>query len=316
MMRLTILVFLLVSCRRQPAKLEAEFPTVRRGESISVRARWPGRGEVVFSSTRGVVLPERTAVDDNGASTARFECRDTDAGPCVGDVRIAARLEASVVTTIVTVLEPERDSEPGTVTPELSQRVVRERRDAGPAVFSMGGGKWWHWDGGLFDPVPDEATDFDCNWDGGAHPGFTFPDGTPQATGCDGEPIDVVLFASRGDETVDLCGTLSLSRPLDQPVYPRATYTLMSAARLDAETCCDRFYCLRDPRQIRYRIRLPVAWRSKFELGARTRHFRESLFSPAPFTLEAGPTAGAVLRLPTFEAKPGFRDGDPRPDLR
>jgi hypothetical protein len=327
------LVFALVWCgcrEKAPSaaaergSLSTEHAVVRQGESISVTARWPGRrGTVSFVASRGRVRPEVASLDEAGVARVRFGCFDSDAGACLGDLRIDASLGGEVASaSLVAVADRDRDSRPTGGVPVLAPEFeVRARptpgRDAGGGgTFSMGGSKtWWRWDGGVYEVIPDEPLGFDCEWDGGAHPGYTLPNGMPQATGCDGEPIDVVLWEFPGEDAVDFCGTVTFARPLRDPVYPRAEYAIRANAPVvvsSSTACCSHYFCLRNPSELRYRVRLDKRITADFSVGARTRNFGSSLFGPAPFKLDAQAVpAGSLVTLPTFTVGPGYRSGDP-----
>lgn len=322
-----VLLLVTAACReRRPARGAVTAPaSVRSGSSVSVTALWPGRsGEVTFTATRGQLRPDRAQLDQAGAATTRFQCFATDAGPCVGDLRIDARLEGDVASaSLVAIAEDDGAHLDGNDGPVLEFQVRVQRADAGEGRRSSGGfgteATWWHWDGGVYQVQPDEVVDYDCGWDGGAHPGYTLPNGVPSATGCDDEPIDVVLWEDSSEDAVDFCGTVTFTRPLTEPVYPRAAYQFSGpyVMRSKSTACCARFFCLRDPSRLRYRLRLSRTWRSSFSVGARTRNFGASLFSKAPFGLDA--TAfppGAFARLPTFEVGDGYREGDQPPGGR
>ncbi|MDP1919714.1 MAG: hypothetical protein Q8L14_25905 [Myxococcales bacterium] len=276
---------------------------------------------MTFSSTRGQLRPNRLRLSADGTATTRFQCFPTDEGPCAGDVRIEVRLDGDRASmTLLAVPGDEPAHVAGVTTPESGLGAPARPDGGGPQRRTRAGWMgtaehWWHWDGGVFVVTPDEETDFDCSWDGGAHPGYTLPNGIPSATGCDGEPIDVVLWEDDAEEAVDFCGTVTFTRPLTEPLYPRAAYRLLKPImKGHSTTCCSRFFCLRDPSSLRYRLRLRHGWRSTFSVGARTRHFGASLFGKAPVELDTTAVpAGSVVRLPTFQVGDGYRGGDSPP---
>ncbi len=277
---------------------------------------------MTFSSTRGQLRPARVKLDETGAAATRFQCFPTSQGPCAGDVRIDAQLEGERVSVALVAI-PEGAAEPAAAgvvaAPEFELRVVRPDAGVGrwakPTTSVLADKTWWHWDGGLYEVTPDEEPEFDCSWDGGAHPGYTLPNGAPSSMGCDGEPIDVVLWEDRTDDAVDFCGSVTFTRPLTEPVYPRAAYKVVGPFAFGNSTaCCSRYFCLREPSTLRYRLHLRTGWRSSFSVGARTRNFGASLFKKLPVELDTRSVpAGALVRLPTFEVGDGYREGDQPP---
>lgn len=238
----------------------------------------PSAGEVTSSSTAGVFKLPTQLVD--GAAVGTFSCSSATDPACAGPVTLAvehAGARSTRQVRVVRAVDAGSDAGSGDGGDGEGQADAGEGDAGMPSPLCPSDPRcWWRIDGGWYLPVADEPPDFDCSaWDGGPHPGYTFPDGRPSAVGCDGEPIDAVMIDTNTADsglTVDLCGTVTLHDTYYEPVYPRGSYSGEWRFTL-ATTCCWRYYCLRDPGRLTYRIMYTDLQRLEFGLGVRTRGF-------------------------------------------
>lgn len=288
-MRLALLV-LLASCSKEGSpELSLYGTTVLPSSGQSIRLAvsaidptgGPGAGEVRLSAPAGLVVPASVALVEGLAS---FEVR---CDRCGTGGTVSAAWSGRIATKVLSA--PASPVAPGAVPPvEAPTRPTTPARpDAERPTFSCG------------------------DWDGGARAGYTHPDGSPLAVGCDGERIDVVFIESDSPTKISVCGTIELAEPALDPVYLRAEMGGALRFQGTMKMCCGDFRCLERPTHVRYRFDAePGGWVT-LGGGARTWDYRYSMFGfwkagQEPLLLDAG-----TLRNVDFFVGRGKRQGDP-----
>jgi hypothetical protein len=289
------------------------------GTPVKLTARASGTGTVSFQASGGT-LGASTVTLTEGVAVAELRC----------DKRCPTQLEVTATWTTLTQKRTLTLTHPVVIDAGVDAGSVGGSDsgvDAGLALITGAPPLWWFEDAGLeWVPVDDELPTYSCQaWDGGPHPGYTFPDGGPLAVGCSLEPIDFLFIDSTSPTAIDVCGTVELSEPVTAPVYPRGSLTGRFAILNQRPSGGWKLQCLRDPTALTFRFRLEPDAGVVLGLGVRTSHLDPdasvSLYGyfdgtvSTPITQEdagtpiliGGQRKGGI----DFGIGPGKRPGDP-----
>lgn len=309
----------LTGCPGEEPSLSLGAPSVVTDDGAPAKliARATGTGTVTFQASGGTLSATSVMLNDGVAATElRCDAR------CPTHIDVTATWGALTQTRSLNLTHPVVID--GGIDAGFDAGI-----DGGLALITGKPPLWWFSDGGLYwVPVDEEAPTYSCDdWDGGPHPGYTFPDGGPLARGCSLEPIDFLFIESTSPTAVNVCGRVEFTMPVKVPVYPRGSLSGRFKILKPGQEGAWKLQCLRDPSHLTYKFQVEPDAGVILGLGVRSSRLDTSLDAGislygyydgtfnAPITEE---DAGTVLRIDSaakagvdFTIGPGKRPGDP-----